>query len=73
MTLRTIIIPASVQPNARALCKGLAGVAGFALVEVAGLAFLTGFLGFLGWKADNAMIIATDVNRINIFFMMIIF
>ena len=25
---RTIIIPASVQPNARALCKGLAGVAG---------------------------------------------
>ena len=28
MTLRTIIIPASVQPNARALCKGLAGVPG---------------------------------------------
>jgi hypothetical protein len=28
MTLRTIIIPASVQPNARALCKGLAGIAG---------------------------------------------
>jgi hypothetical protein len=25
---RTIIIPASVQPNARALCKGLAGIAG---------------------------------------------
>ena len=25
---RTIIIPASVQPNARALCKGLAGVPG---------------------------------------------
>lgn len=28
MTLRTIIIPASVQPNARALCKGLAGAPG---------------------------------------------
>jgi hypothetical protein len=28
MTLRTIVIPASVQPNARALCKGLAGVPG---------------------------------------------
>jgi len=28
VTHRTIIIPASVQPNARALCKGLAGVAG---------------------------------------------
>lgn len=28
MTLRTIIIPASVQPNARALCKALAGIAG---------------------------------------------
>jgi hypothetical protein len=27
-TDRTIIIPASVQPNACALCKGLAGVAG---------------------------------------------
>ena len=26
--LRTIVIPASVQPNARALCKGLAGVPG---------------------------------------------
>ena len=25
---RTIIIPASAQPNARALCKGLAGIAG---------------------------------------------
>ena len=25
---RTIIIPASVQPNARALCRGLAGIAG---------------------------------------------
>jgi len=25
---RTIIIPASVQPNARTLCKGLAGIAG---------------------------------------------
>ena len=28
MTLRTIIIPASAAPNARALCKGLAGVPG---------------------------------------------
>lgn len=28
MKHRTIIIPASVQPNARALCKGLAGVPG---------------------------------------------
>ena len=28
MLHRTIIVPASVQPNARALCKGLAGVAG---------------------------------------------
>ena len=28
MTIRTIVIPASVATNARALCKGLAGVAG---------------------------------------------
>ena len=33
---RTIIIPASVQPNARALCKGLAGIAGDGMFVTAG-------------------------------------